>query len=189
MYKICIDPGHSGSPDPGACNQDTGLRESDVALAVSKLIAKYLQVAGCETMLTRTDQEQPETDDLSYRTDLANNWGADLFISIHCNAATSSAKGTETWYCDDSTAGKRLAACIQEQVVNSLNTTDRGIKKATPHVNGLYVLSYTDMPSCLVELAFISNPDDEQLLANADTQDEFSKSIARGITDYIRGPF
>lgn len=75
-----------------------------------------------------------------------------------------------------------LANCIQNQIVNALDTTDRGVKIATPGVNGLYVLTNTDMPAVLVELAFITNPDDEEILANA--QDALARAVARGITDY-----
>ena len=63
-----------------------------------------------------------------------------------------------------------------------LDTTDRGVKIATLGVNGLYVLTNTDMPAVLVELAFITNPDDEEILANA--QDALARAVARGITDY-----
>lgn len=75
-----------------------------------------------------------------------------------------------------------LASCIQSQLVNALDTTDRGVKIATPGVNGLYVLTNTDMPAVLVELAFISNSGDEEILANK--QDDLARAVARGITDY-----
>ena len=114
----------------------------------------------------------------------ANKLEADLFISIHCNSVESPyAEGTETWYCNGSSAGRMLAECIQDQIVDSLNTVDRGIKVAVPGKNGLYVLTNTDMPAVLVELAFISNEDDEKLLRN--NQDDFARAIARGVTDYL----
>ncbi|SDD90326.1 N-acetylmuramoyl-L-alanine amidase family protein [Sporomusa acidovorans] len=193
MYKVCIDPGHAGgNTDPGACNPVTGLQEADVALAVSKLVAHYLDAAGCEVRLTRTEQEQPETDDLSYRTGIANDWQADLFISVHCNSVNYEyAQGTETWYCDGSVNGKKLAAYIQNQIIKSIkypdgrNIANRGVRDAVPGVNGLYVLSHTDCPAVLVEMAFISNTEDEKLLA--DRQDDFARAIARGVTDYLQG--
>ena len=73
--RIVIDSGHSGSPDPGAVNSQTGLRESDITLIVAKLVNAYLCAVGYEVKLTRTEWEQEETDDLSYRTALANDWG------------------------------------------------------------------------------------------------------------------
>ena len=176
--KVFLNPGHApdGNPDPGAVNERTGLRECDVALAVGKAAASYLNAAGVETELLQSDS-------LYEICRTANDSDADIFVSIHCNAAEAiSANGTETWACAGSYRGSILADCIQKQIVEALGTTDRGVKIATPGVNGLYVLSNTAMPAVLVELAFISNDSDEQLLADA--QDDFARAIARGITDY-----
>jgi N-acetylmuramoyl-L-alanine amidase len=181
VVKIFINPGHApdGNPDPGAVNAVTGLRECDVALIIGRKVVTYLQNAGCEVSILQSDS-------LSSVVETANNWPADLFVSIHCNsAAASSANGTETWYCHNSGNGQKLAYCIQDQMVKSVLLTDRGLKEATPGVNGLYVLSNTDMPAVLVETAFISNDGDEKLLADDYWRDEFAKAIARGITDYF----
>ena len=177
--KVFLNPGHApnGNPDPGAVNDNTGLRECDVALAVGDLVATYLKAA-C-VGVTNVFQ----CDSLAEICEAANASGADLFISIHCNAADAEeANGTETWACAGSSNGSTLAGCIQSQIVNALGTTDRGVKIATPGVNGLYVLTNTDMPAVLVELAFISNPDDEEILENK--QDDLARAVARGITDY-----
>ena len=179
MTRVFINPGHApnGQPDPGAVNGTTGLRECDVAAAVGALVAQYLQSASCEVQVLQNDS-------LSLAVSTANQWWADLFISIHCNsAANPAAKGAETWYCKGSKRGEALADCIQRQLISSLPVIDRGLKIATPGVNGLYVLTNTDMPACLVELAFISNLEDEQLLATR--QDDFARAMARGITDYL----
>ena len=157
--------------------RSTGLRECDVALKVGELTAKYLNAVGIETVVFQNDA-------LSEVCHRANKLEADLFISIHCNSVESPyAEGTETWYCSGSEAGRLLAGCIQDQIVDSMNTVDRGIKEAVPGKNGLYVLTNTDMPAVLVELAFISNEDDEKLLRN--NQDDFARAIARGVTDYL----
>ena len=72
--KVVIDPGHAGrNIDPGAVNGSTGLQEADVALVISRQVANYLLNVGYEVKLTRTEWEQEETDDLSYRTALAND--------------------------------------------------------------------------------------------------------------------
>ena len=176
--NVFINPGHApdGNPDPGAVNQYTGLRESDVAASVGALVAQYLEAAGIGT-------ETLQSDSLEEVCDTANASEADVFVSIHCNAAEAeSANGTEVWSCSDSYRGSMLAQCIQNQIVDALDTTDRGVKIATPGINGLYVLTNTDMPAVLVELAFISNDEDEELLSGS--QDEFARAIARGITDY-----
>ncbi len=176
---VFINAGHApnGHPDPGACSRSTGLRECDVALKVGELTAKYLNAVGIETVVFQNDALL----EVCHR---ANKLEADLFISIHCNSVESPyAEGTETWYCSGSEDGRLLAECIQDQIVDSMNTVDRGIKEAVPGKNGLYVLTNTDMPAVLVELAFISNEDDEKLLRN--NQDDFARAIARGVTDYL----
>lgn len=177
--RVFLNPGHApnGNPDPGAVNEETGLRECDVALAVGDLVAHYLKAAGVG--VTNVFQ----CDSLEEICNQANASGADLFISIHCNSFVNpDAKGTETWACAGSSAGHTLANGIQSQIVDALGTVDRGVKTATPGVNGLYVLTNTDMPAVLAELAFISNTDDEEILANQ--QDELARAIARGVTDF-----
>lgn len=163
--KVFLNPGHApnGHPDPGAVNSETGLRECDVALAVGESAASYLNAAGVETELLQSNS-----------------------LEEICEAANTSdaeeANGTETWACAGSYRGSMLSSCIQRQLVDALGTTDRGVKIATPGVNGLYVLTNTGMPAVLVELAFITNPGDEDILANA--QDALARAVARGITDY-----
>lgn len=181
--KVFINPGHApnGNHDPGAVNAKTGLRESDVVAAVGTYTAQYLINAGVAATVLQHD-------DLETICDTANASGADLFISIHCNAADSAAAlGTETYCYPSSSAGQALADAVQRQIVDSLHTVDRGVKLAVPGVNGLYVLNNTVMPAILVELAFISNDHDEQLLAIY--QDAFARAIARGVTDYVQSIF
>lgn len=176
--KVFLNPGHApnGHPDPGAVNEETGLCESDVALAVGKSAASYLNAAGVETELLQSDS-------LEEICEAANTSDANIFVSIHCNAAEAEeANGTETWACAGSYRGGMLANCIQRELVDALGTTDRGVKIATPGVNGLYVLTNTDMPAVLIELAFITNPSDEEILAH--DQDALARAVARGVTDY-----
>ena len=186
--KIVIDSGHSGSPDPGAVNPSVGLRESDIVLVVAKMVENYLLAVGCEVKLTRTEWEQAETDDLDYRTALANDWGADIFISLHCNSAiNSSAKGYEVWTSPGDTLGDKLATCIYRQIaaefpdrVGRVDYSDGDPDKESR----FYVLMYTDAPACLVEMAFISNDEEAALLADTVWQDRYARAIARGVTDY-----
>ena len=182
--KVMIDPGHAGpNTDPGAVNGTTGLQEADVALVISRLVENYLTAVGYEVKLTRTDWEQAETDDLSYRTALANDWGADIFISLHCNsAANSSAKGFEVWTSPGDTLGDKLATCIYGQIaaefpdrVGRVDYSDGDPDKESR----FYVLMYTDAPACLVEMAFISNDEEAALLADAVWQERYARAIAR----------
>jgi len=176
--KVFINPGHApnGNPDPGAVNPKTGLREYDVAVIIGNNLDACLRAVGYETKVLQSDS-------LEEICETANEWGADLFISIHCNSAGNDlAEGTEVWYQSD--AGAKLAQCVDDQIINSLHTVDRGIKEAVPGRCGLYVLENTNMTAVLVETAFISNPDDEKLLGATNYQIEFARAIARGVTDY-----
>lgn len=183
--KVFINPGHDQKYDSGAVNPNSGLREADVAAEVSALIVDYLEAAGCECQIMQSDNLAPtKAGRSSYDdrqgltvTETANEWGADIFVSIHCNAANTEARGTEV-ECYGGGAGEQLAQCIQSQIVNSLGTVDRGVK----YDPKLLVLKYTDMPAVLVEMAFIDNDEDSELLSGK--ADEFARAIARGVTDY-----
>lgn len=187
--RIVIDPGHAGrNVDPGAVNQATGLQEADVALLVSKLVEKQLLEAGHEVKLTRTDWEQAKTDDLNVRTSLSNDWGADLFVSIHCNSAVSpNAAGYEVWTSPGDTEGDALATCIYAQIaIEFPDRTGRAdYSDGDPDKESrFYVLVHTNAPACLVEMAFISNDEEAALLSDVAWQTRYARAIALGATDY-----
>ena len=187
--RIMIDPGHAGrNVDPGAVNQSTGLQEADVALFVSKLVETQLLAAAHEVKLTRTDWEQAETDDLNVRTSLSNDWGADLFVSIHCNSAVSpNAAGYEVWTSPGDTEGDALATCIYAQIaIEFPDRTGRAdYSDGDPDKESrFYVLVHTDAPACLVEMAFISNDEEAALLSDVAWQTRYARAIALGATDY-----
>lgn len=175
--KVFLNPGHSpnGIPDPGAVNNALNLRECDIAKEITDLVEHYLVAAGVDVV------GNVQSDDLVDEVvDAANNSGADLFISIHCNSfANPNAQGTEVCVFPCASVGTALGGFIQAQIVNSLDTVDRGIK----YRDNLYVLRATDMPAVLVETAFISNGEDAAKLR--DNADDFARAIARGVTDYL----
>lgn len=168
--KVFINPGHDRWLDPGACGN--GLEEAEVVYDVCCLLETYLAQAGI--MVVGNVQD----DDLEYVCASANQSEADIFISVHCNAAENKqAHGTETFAFNEGSEGEKLASYIQDQIVNAIGTYDRGVKYAR-----FYVLKYTDMPAVLVELAFISNELDALKLRY--NVEDFAKAIARGVTDY-----
>ena len=170
--KLCIDPGHGGS-DPGAVGN--GLRECDMNLDMSLRARDLFNADGGWTIImTRTTDVYVS---LAGRTDYANNNGADRFICVHCNSfSDSSANGTET-YCHPSGSSNSfdLRNKVQAEMVSHMGTTNRGNKTAT-----FYVLSYTNMPSILTEVAFISNPTDAGKLGNAAYRQEAARAILHG---------
>jgi len=171
--RIMVDPGHGGA-DPGAVSA-SGLRESNVNLDVSMMLGRLLQAQGHTVRYTRTTDVAVS---LSARARMANEWPAQLFVSIHCNAvATPTAHGTETIHFPSSVRGRRLAQDIQTALVAANGLRDRGVKAMN-----LAVLRLTHMPAALVELAFLSNPHEAMLLG----QNSFRETCARGIAEGIR---
>lgn len=176
MLRIFINPGHDMDLDPGACAN--GIREVDIALAIGEKVKKTMEVIGYPCQILQSDNLNGETEGKPNVCATANNSGADIFVSIHCNSAgNSSAKGTETLVYSTGSKAELLAKCIQTQIVNSLSTVDRGIKERPD----LCVLRETSMPAVLVETAFISNEEDAYKLMYR--IEEFANAIARGVTD------
>ena len=182
---ICLDPGHGGS-DPVAVGP-TGTVEKDNTLAIALLLRDRLEKNGATVIMTReadTDVKSPDAssqEELGARVDIANDHGADIFISIHNDAFTNSQAAGSTTFHYGSREGIRLASAIQRHLVDGLGTKDRGARYAS-----FYVIRYTDMPAALVEAAFISNPEEEVLLASVDGRCTIAECIFHGIMKYFR---
>ncbi len=183
MLTAYINPGHSSQweidnadGEPGACAN--GLRECDIAFSVCEYLEAILDGYGVEVLGSM------QSDELVDVVDAANASGADVFISVHCNAAESpEAEGTETLYCEGEGDDCELAECVNARIVDMIGTEDRGAKPDTSAaVGSLYVLRATEMPAILVELAFITNPDEAVLLRYK--QKEFAQAIALGVCDW-----
>jgi N-acetylmuramoyl-L-alanine amidase len=176
MVKIYLDAGHGGK-DPGAIGN--GLQEKNVVLDISKRIEQKLQAyKNVEIMQTRTDDTFLSLDQ---RTDKANTWGADCFLSIHLNSATSNlARGFETYIYNGSVSPATVAYqnLIHEEVIKKIGkmiSSDRGKKKAN-----FAVLRESNMKACLGENLFVSNSSDANLLK----QDSFLDMLSQG---YVNG--
>ncbi len=172
--KIAIDPGHGGH-DTGA-DGPQGLEEANTVLSISLLLADKLSDLGFEVMLTR------ETDvfiELGDRCSLANEWGADYFVSVHLNSNGQTAVGIETLFTSDT--GEEFAAPIQNALIEATGDTDRGLKER----NDLYVLNGTEMPAILLELGFISHPGTEEKLGTTEYKQLLVDAVAAGIQEYL----
>ena len=182
--KVFINPGHApnGNPDPGAINDFFRIRECDMALAIGELVKRYLIKAGCGVKLLQSNNLYGEAAGENI-IQSANDWGADVFVSIHCNAFDTTVRGAETLVYDLIGEGYSLGRCIHAQLIEEMQEIDctfpdRGIKTRPL----LAVLRSTIMPAVLVETAFIDNDIDALLLMNH--QQEIAAAIARGVTDY-----
>lgn len=180
--RVFLNPGHDPLYDSGAVNDALGLRECDVAADIGERVKLYLELVGLEVFLMQSDNLAWESRHLerwnAAVTDEANRWRADIFVSLHCNAADGEAHGTESLIYARGGRAERLARAITWQITTSLGTTDRGIKERPE----LIVLHATTMPAVLVEMAFIDHLPEAKLLT--EKADVFARAIARGITDY-----
>ncbi|MDI6871243.1 MAG: N-acetylmuramoyl-L-alanine amidase [Bacillota bacterium] len=173
--RIFLDPGHGGS-DPGAIGPG-GTREAAVTLDVAQQTARLLGMAGAVTSLSRTSDRKVS---LERRLAAAETRRTEVFLSIHANSFTDQrARGTETYYYE-TWESQKLASAVQQELVEELGLADRGVKEAS-----YYVLRHARMPACLTELAFLSSPDEEALLADAWFRLRAALALFRGIRTFM----
>ena len=181
--KIYIDQGHNPQ-NPNAGAEGNGLREQDIVFRVGIDLAELLRRSGnYDVRLSRptatTQVGTSNTTSLKMRVADANSWGADYFISIHTNASSiPTATGSEAFAFSEPSR----AFSLGEDILTGLNRTtglrNRGMQTRT----NLYVLRKTAMPAVLVELGFITNPSDAELMNTR--PDLFADGIYRGIVSY-----
>lgn len=182
--KIYIDQGHN-PVNPNAGAEGNGLREQDLVYVIGQRLADLLRAnPDFEVRLSRPTAEtqlgSTNATSLAARVRDANAWGADYFISLHTNAASSpSATGVEDYAYRRGSRAFELGEDIVEELSRTTGLRNRGTQ-ARP---GLYVLRETAMPAVLVELGFITNPNDAALMR--DNPQLFAEGVYRGILDYV----
>jgi N-acetylmuramoyl-L-alanine amidase len=173
---VIIDPGHGGK-DPGAIGID-GVREKDVILPISKRVTEILQQNGVQVKMTRNSDYFVS---LQGRVDMAEKANASVFVSIHANSAGASrpdVSGLETYYYD---SGLSLARIVHNNILQSLNIRDRGVRRAR-----FFVLRKSSMPSILVETGYLTGREDLAKLRTSSYQNQMAEAIARGVLQYLR---
>lgn len=192
---VVIDPGHGGK-DPGAIGKVS--KEKEVTLAIAKELKKSLESRGFRVSMTRTGDSTLSLED---RANFCTRVGGQIFISIHADAAASTARGTGTFsltplnapsyntskvegskakghfWCDNSLY---LSYAVQRQLgLNIKDTPNRGIKRAR-----FSVLRNTNCPAILIETGFISNQLEEKNLNSPTYWKRLAESIATGVVAY-----
>lgn len=190
---IALDAGHGG-PDGGAVSR-RGVVEKDINLAVTLYLRDYLQQAGALVVLTREgdyDLASPETkgyskrktEDLKNRVRFIEEKQADLFVSIHLNSIPSNRwSGAQTFYPPDKEESKRLAELIQSEIRHNLENTQR-LAKTDDRV---FLLQALRIPSALVEVGFLSHPEESEMLRDEKYQRKVAASVYKGILRYAAG--
>ena len=181
---IFIDQGHNPQ-GVNAGAEGFGYREQDITYAVGIYLRDILLEDG--RFEARTSRNAPDevlgtsnATSLAARVNAANSWGADYFISIHCNASENpAANGSEVYVYREDSVAAALARQVLDAIVARVGTKDNGVR-----VNpALYVLRRTQMPAILVELAYITNAEDVQKLVN--DQYAFAYAIYEGLCFYL----
>lgn len=188
---ILIDPGHGGV-DPGAVGKNEVL-EKDIVLAVGHRLAAYLRQGGARVMMTReedTDLSDPEItglyakkkQDLARRVALANHLQVDLLLSLHVNSFPDpNVYGGQVFYQPERPASQKIAASIQGELNRLIKDNDR---VSLPN-NHYYLMRQTKVPAVILEIGFISNPQEFLRLQNPVYQSKLAWSIYAGIVKYF----
>jgi len=179
--RIVLDPGHGGD-DPGFVGPG-GTREDDVCLAIAHSVEAALTAAGTQVFLTRRPGDGPPE---AERATLANTLDADLFIALHVGGAEPSARGAAAFYFGHerfhSETGMHVANLLLEQVCAL------GLIDGRTHAKTFPVLRETRMPAVVLESGYITNPDEERLLADPHFQQQLAGAIAEGLRRFAREP-
>ncbi|KGP70938.1 N-acetylmuramoyl-L-alanine amidase CwlD [Pontibacillus yanchengensis] len=187
---IVIDPGHGGV-DGGAVGKDETL-EKDIALSVSKQLRDYLQQGGALVYMTReNDKDLADEDlkgyskrksqDIRRRLEIINGKDADFFVSVHLNAIPSTQwHGAQTFYNAASPESENLAKFIQAEIMRNLENT----KRSALAISNVYLVKQADIPGALIEIGFLSNEHERELLKTEAYQKKMAASIYEGMLRY-----
>ena len=188
-YVVVIDAGHGGG-DAGVVGSKSGVSEAEINLLVAFTLKKQLEERGVRVVMTREKKSVLEdgigskSDDFEKRKSIINNNSPDLVISIHQNKfPDSTRRGAQVFYNVSSEQGKSLATAIQTSL-NNLNQEKVG-RSFSALKGDYYILNCSPYPSCIVECGFLSNPNDEELLLNAEYRENLSALIVKGTFAYL----
>jgi N-acetylmuramoyl-L-alanine amidase len=196
---VVLDPGHGGS-DKGATSPRK-IYEKLLTKNIANRVRNLLQARGFTVYLTREDDRNLS---LSERTKIAARRNADVFVSLHADSAGKTAEGAGTFvlslpkeYSTHSygkgtasttthpgntfdLANQALGVRIQQHLIKNTGQNDRGVKRAR-----FQVLREAPCPAALVEMAFITNPKEEQFVLSKSGQDKLARGITDGIAAYL----
>lgn len=172
--KIWIDSGHGGT-DPGAVSR---IKEADYALSYGLELGKVLSSLGLEVNYSRTTDKFVS---LADRAKMANQWGADYFISLHFNAGGGI--GIETYALSTGGNAEKLAKSVQTSLIDSTAMINRGVKFAN-----FQVLRETKMPAILIEGGFVDSLDADKIKTELYKQN-FVRGVSKGVCAFLNVPW
>ncbi len=207
---VVIDPGHDALANlatepigPGSTVRKikdgggthgvvTGVREPDLTLAVSLRLRQLLRAAGVRVVMTRTRTAGASMGNIA-RAQIANRAGAALFLRVHADgSASSTARGTHTltpalrrgWTDDVYRASRRAATSVQTELVRAIGFPDRGIQERSDFTG----FNWADVPVILVEMGFMTNPQEDRALATPAVRARAALGLCRGTLRFLALP-
>jgi N-acetylmuramoyl-L-alanine amidase len=182
-YTVCVDAGHGGN-DVGAVGLD-GSYEKDDNLRLALKVAEALKKSGVTVVMSRSDDSDTELD---YRSEFANDAGADIFVSLHRNstAQANTSKGIEIWI---HSSGSERSYAAADDILNNLEevgiTENRGVRIGTQgdSDSDYAVIRDTYMTSMIIEMGFMTNQEDLDMFN--DNLDNYAKAISNGVVQWL----
>lgn len=190
---VVLDAGHGGF-DPGKIGC-AGTKEKDINLAIAIKTKKILEKAGYTVVMTREKDialgdsaaSHKKLADLKERVSIIENSGCAVAVSIHQNSYSADTKGAQVFYYATTEMEKgsevaRFAGIMQETIKDFIGDGNKRVEKGN---NSYYMLKNVKCPFLIVECGFLSNPQEEALLATDEYQERMAQAIAHGIENYI----
>ena len=205
-HVIVLDPGHqtkdSREKEPvgpgssemkqkdtsGTTGVSTGIREYELTLQVANKLKEELESRGYEVILTRTVNEGEIS--CIERAEVANNANADAFIRIHANGSDDSSISGAMTICQTSSnpyngsiykESKRLSVDVLDEYCNATGAR----KERVWETDSMTGNNWSKVPVTLIEMGYMSNPDEDELMASDGYQRKMVLGIANGIDKYI----
>lgn len=188
LFKVVIDAGHGGV-DGGVSGIKTGVKESELNLAVAKELFVAVKEMKFQSVLTRsssaglygTATANKKKKDMEKRKNIILKERPDAVVSIHMNYYdNSSRRGAQVFYKQNDANSKLLADLIQD----ALNNMPSNEREYSALKGDYYILNCTNYPSVLIECGFLSNPEDERLLSSTEYQSLIAKTVANALSRY-----
>ncbi len=186
---IVIDAGHGGV-DGGVVGIETGTKESDINLSLSRLLQEKFEELGFNVVMTRKTEAGLygaatagyKKRDMRKRAEIINGSNPALVISVHQNFFSArDRRGAQVFFREDSAESKTLACMIQSQ----FNEMPECVKRSEPLKGDYYILNCSDYPSVIAECGFLSNAEDEALLVTQEYRKKIADAIVRGALGYL----
>ena len=188
MPVVVLDAGHGGID--GGVSGATGVKESDLNLAIVRILQEKFEAAGYEAVLTRrseaglygTTAPGHKRRDMAARAQIIQEASPALVLSIHQNSFSDPVRrGAQAFYRLDLPSSKALAVALQ----SALNGMEECVKKTSPVAGDYFILKCCDAPSAIVECGFLSNAEDEKLLLSESYREKLASAILEGALTYL----